>query len=115
MLEFGYAISKIMKIYDAKYIKIQGDSVFGIFEGSKKEQIEKCFDCCVDLNTFKYHLNKVIWKYLMKGDYDEYVHKIDYRIGMWFSFDNYMSRIGHKTTKDIVFSGDAVNYANKYN
>lgn len=111
--EFAYGITKIMKIYDAKYVKIQGDSVFGIFESNKKEKFDNVFDCAVDINTFKAHLNKVIEKYLMSDNYDSELHYIDYGIGLWFNDQNFVSKIGHSSTRDVVFSGDAVNLSNK--
>lgn len=111
--EFAYGITKIMKIYDAKYVKIQGDSVFGIFESNKKEKFDNAFDCAVDINTFKAHLNKVIEKYLMSDNYDSKHHYIDYGIGLWFSEQNFVSKIGHSSTRDVIFSGDAVNLSNK--
>lgn len=111
--EFAYGVSKIMKIYDAKYVKIQGDSVFGIFESNKKEKFDIAFDCAVDINTFKYHLNKVIEKYLIKWEYNLKRHYINYGVGLWFSPENYVSKIGHVSTRDVVFSGDAVNLSNK--
>lgn len=111
--EFTYGITKIMEIYDAKYVKIQGDSVFGIFESIKKEKFDNAFDCAVDINTFKAHLNKVIEKYLMSDNYDSELHYIDYGIGLWFSDQNFVSKIGHSSTRDVVFSGDTVNLSNK--
>ena len=36
----------------------------------------------------------------------------DYGVGVWFSFENYISSVGSSKTRDIVFMGDAINYAN---
>ena len=112
--EFTYGITKIMKIYHAQYIRIQGDEIYGIFVSDTKEQIDKVLDCCVELNTFKTHLNKQIHKSLFNrknGDKEDEM-LIDYGVGVWFSFENYISSVGSSKTRDIVFMGDAVNYAN---
>lgn len=112
--EFAFGITKIMKNYRVKYIKIQGDGIYGIFVSNTKEQINSILDCCVELNTFKTHLNKQIHKSLFDGKNGDEENKIliDYGIGAWFSFENYISNIGSSKTRDIVFMGDAVNYAN---
>lgn len=112
--EFAFGITKIMKIYHVKYIKIQGDGIYGIFVSNTKEQIDKVLDCCVELNTFKTHLNKQIHKSLFDGKNGDEENNIliDYGIGAWFSSKNYISNIGSPKTRDIVFMGDAVNYAN---
>lgn len=111
--EFAYGVTKIMKIYGGKYIKIQGDGIYGIFESNKKEEIDNVLDCCVELNTFKVHLNKQIYKTLFnEKNYNEKEMLIDYGIGAWFSTENYISNIGSSNTRDIIFMGEAVNYAN---
>ena len=109
--EFAFGISKIMNIYNSKFIKIQGDSVYGIFKAQTKEYIDKSFDCCIELNTFKNHLNKMISKNIFGEEWNETNEFIDFGIGVWFSFDNYVSVIGTNKKRDIVFIGESVNYA----
>jgi len=112
--EFSYGISKIMREFDGKWITIQGDGIYCIFNSSIKKEIDSAFNCCCALNTFKEQLNNNIEKYIKVNEtintYDD--NYIDYGIGMYFSSENYISKIGIRKERKIVFMGDAVNYAN---
>lgn len=105
--EYAYGIIEFFKKYNAIHIKIQGDSVFGVFIANTSEHFNNAFDCCVYINTFNEHLNKSINKYLNKEN------NIEFGIGAWYSDNNFLTMIGHQSCNDIVFSGDAVNLANK--
>lgn len=105
--EFAFGVSSIMKEYNGLWITIQGDMVYAIFESKNKSEIDKVFDLACYLNTFMSHLNKNINKLLG-------INKIiEAGIGIWFSFENYITKVGKSGDRDIVFMGEAVNKANK--
>lgn len=107
--EFIYGVSKIMKEYSGKWITIQGDGIYCLFNGDKKEEIDNSFSCSCVINTFKSHLNSLIGK-ILNGN--ERYRELDFGIGLWLSFENYISKVGISKNTDIVFMGDSVNFSN---
>lgn len=107
--EFIYGVSKIMKEYSGKWITIQGDGIYCLFNADKKEEIDNSFSCSCVINTFKSHLNSLIGKILNRN---ERYYELDFGIGLWLSFENYISKVGISKNTDIVFMGDSVNFSN---
>ncbi len=106
--QFVSGISKIMKIYNSKFIKLENETIYCILKSDTKEQINKIIDCCVEINTYKTHINKIIHKWLLDGNNgDEEEIIIDFGIGAWLSFESFVSRIG----SEIIPIGDSINNA----
>ncbi|MGL4343185.1 MAG: hypothetical protein ACRCRZ_01260 [Metamycoplasmataceae bacterium] len=105
--EFIFGVSTIFSDNNAKKITIQGDMVFAIFEADLKKDIDHIFEIACLLNTFIEHLNTNIVNFL---DLDR---KIEAGIGVWFSSENYLTKVGKTKNRDLVFMGDSVNKACK--
>ncbi|MDK2819329.1 MAG: hypothetical protein KFW07_00680 [Mycoplasmataceae bacterium] len=105
--EFVFGVSSIMKEYQGLWLTIQGDMVYAIFESKDKSQIDGVFNVACELHVFMTHLNKNINKTFRINNV------IKAGIGVWFSFDNYITKVGKSSNRDIVFMGDAVNKACK--
>ncbi|MGL4950230.1 MAG: hypothetical protein ACRC4M_00085 [Mycoplasma sp.] len=103
--EFAWGISNIMKEFGGKWITIQGDGIYCVFDSETPEEINNIFGCSLYLNTYKEMLNKKI-------NDDLGFKKINYGIGIWYSEDNIISKVGSSKNRGIVFIGDSVNYAN---
>lgn len=118
MAAFTSGVTKIMKEFKGQNIDIQGDGIYGIFPGDTKKSIDDSFSCACALNTFQNHINKLIRKnfpHKLKSGTDYYGStevSFDFGIGVWFSFDNYVARVGHGGTNDLIFMGKSVNNAN---
>lgn len=103
--EFVFGVSSILKKYQGLWITIQGDMVYAIFKSDQKVEIDNVFNAACDLNSFMEHLNKNISKIL------EINRTIKAGIGIWFSSQNYITKVGKSGDRDIVFMGDSVNKA----
>lgn len=119
--EFTYGVTKIMKDFNGQNIDIQGDGIFGIFSGDHRSDIDNAFNCACALNTFRKHITKVInskFPNQLKYNDNNYYNfgqndaKLEFGIGVWFSFDNFITRAGHGSTKELIYIGESVNYAN---
>ena len=102
--EFVYGVSSIMKSYGGLWITIQGDMVYCIFNTKTKSEIDTSFDAACHLNVFIKHLNKNFHKFFNNTN-------IKAGIGLWFSYKNYITKVGKSGQRDIVFMGEAVNGA----
>lgn len=121
MSEFSWGVTKIMKQYNGGQIDIQGDGIFCIMKTSKsKIDIDMAFSMACELNSFRKHLIKNIDKYfpnkLKLSQYDSNFfnspNPFDFGIGLYDSFENYISKVGHPGTRDLVYMGESVNGAN---
>lgn len=111
MSEFFYGVTKILKAFNANDIDIQGDGCFATFGGGQKSDIDNTFRCACALNTFKKHLNKVIDMYfpneLKNNHYSS--TELEFGIGIWQSWENFISKVGHGKTRELIYMGDSVN------
>ena len=103
--EFVYGASSILQSQGGLWIKIQGDMVYSIFEAKNKDQIDEVFNTACYLNVFIKHLNKNLEKLLGINK------EIKAGIGVWFSFENYITKVGKNGKRDVVFMGESVNKA----
>lgn len=119
--EFTWGVTKIMKEYGGGQIDIQGDGIFCIMESSSsKADIDRAFAMACELNTFRKHLIKNIKKYFpgklkisnFNAFYASSDVNFDFGIGLYDSFENYISKVGHSSTRELVFMGETVNGAN---
>ena len=117
MNEFFYGVTKIMKSQRIKpsRIDIQGDGVYSIYRMETKEDIDLMFTLLCYLNTFQKHIiKKIKSKFpskIKKNSYSE--SDFTFGIGASFSFENYISLVGHGKDKDLIFMGHAVNCSNE--
>lgn len=117
MSEFTYGVTKIIKEFGGFRIQIQGDGIYGIFKSSTKDEIHEAFKCACALSTFQKHLNKNIERYF-DGDikYDRYSlsqsdESFSFGIGLYYSEENFISKVGHGSTRDLIFMGESVSKA----
>ncbi|MCK5867445.1 MAG: hypothetical protein KAG14_03520 [Mycoplasmataceae bacterium] len=116
MKEFTYGVVKIMKEFHVpSRVEIQGDSVYAIYRINSKDHVDSLFATTYTLNTFQKNLQKRIDKKfpnkLKKDVYGYSSIKFKFGIGASFSFDNYISIVGHGDDTDTIFMGHALNCA----
>ena len=116
MNEFIHGVVKIMKVFHTpSRIEIQGDSVYAIYRVDTKADIDNIFATTSSLNTFQNNLQKRIDKKfpggLKKNIYSYNQAKFEFGIGASFSYDNFISVVGHGADTDMIFMGHALNCA----
>ena len=117
MNEFFYGVTKIFKSISTppSRIDIQGDGVYSIYRIETKADIDLMFTLLCCLNSFQKHIIKKIKSHfplmIKKDSYSE--SDFTFGIGASFSFENYISLVGHGKDKDLIFMGHAVNYSNE--
>ncbi|MGL4951665.1 MAG: hypothetical protein ACRC4L_01620 [Mycoplasma sp.] len=105
--EFAWGISTIMNEFNGKWVTIQGDGIYCIFNAGIRDEIDNVLNCAATISTYKEMLNKII-----KNKLNFFNDELDYGIGIWYSSENLITKVGKKGNREIVFLGDSVNYAN---
>lgn len=105
--QFKFAIDRIMHLYNAQYINLEKDAIYGIFQIKNQIDMNKIIKCCGEINTFRKHLNKLIEKELKINYY------LNYGIGASFSKSNDFLIYNLSYDSDILFSSKAINIASR--
>ncbi len=120
MNEFTYGVVKIMKEFtNPAKIDIQGDGIYAIYRIKTKDDVDTTFSVLCGLNTFQNHLQAKIKKYFDENQVKDSLYPNSFKemfsfgIGASYSFENFISKVGHGADKDLIFMGHAVNCANE--
>ncbi len=120
MNEFTYGVVKIMKEFTSPAkIDIQGDGIYAIYRIKTKDDVDAAFSILCGLNTFQNHLQAKIEKYFDRNQIKDSLYPNSFKemfsfgIGASYSFENFISKVGHGVDKDLIFMGHSVNCANE--
>ncbi len=106
--ELFYGIRKIMSYYDVKFISNHNNLIYGVFETPIKDKIQNVFECAVNLNTFKLHINKKIANNIIDVELEENELILDFGIGLVFSEENYQIKSNQKGINNF-FKSESIN------
>ena len=109
LAQFNYGIAKIFSQFGVKVVNSHQDGIYGLFEVNYKADIDDAYTCAIFINSFKYHLNKIIAKYNSDFEYNESNLNINYGIGIVYSSNNYLSLIDVNNQKQPIYLGESIN------
>ena len=118
MNEFIYGVVKVMKEFlTPSKIQIQGDGVYAIYGTNDEKDISAVFKTACSINALQKNIDKrisdVFKNDVKKEEYDNYYRSsFKFGIGVSYSTDNLISKVGEGNDTDLIFMGHALNYAN---